>query len=450
MHNTRFSKYVVVVLFAAIMLLSNALLLTTPVHASQVRIIGTKEGVDNFPLFELDANTASNGGTDWETLFDASGNVITPLPANAISAVFLNDHVSPDLTTFTQGSKDTQVPNVDWVCTSQSSVSPAKDDVINTYAVAFRAPSTKSPISAGDLIIYMGLERSVNNGDSNLGFWIFQDPNVSCTANGSNVQFTGVHTVGDILVQLTLTGGGAVSNFQVFEWTGNPSDDYENLHVLTAAAMCDGSGQLVCGVNNVASFTPAWDTTALDSNEFFEMGLDITQLVGIGNFNTCATTFLTDTRTSQTPTAALADFARGELSVCAGLTVIKNSLGGTQVFSFHGTGTPDQNGLPTDFQLDTSPSGSASTTFDNILPANTYSITEDVPAGWQFVSASCDDGYSTPTTHGVTGIQLSEGQSATCTFTDQFIPPIPEYSFGVILILFAFVGIYLLMRRKVR
>src|SRR5262249_2967895 len=53
-----------------------------------------------------------------------------------------------------------------------------------------------------------------------------------------------------------------------------------------------------------------------------------------------------------------------------------------------------------------------SRTFGNLSPATTYDVAETVPAGWNLVSKTCDDG-SDPA-----AIGLSPGETVTCTFHD--------------------------------
>ena len=69
---------------------------------------------------------------------------------------------------------------------------------------------------------------------------------------------------------------------------------------------------------------------------------------------------------------------------------------------------------PSPFTLTTTAAGNAgkdSETFSN-LPPGTYDVAETVPAGWNLVSATCDDG-SDPA-----AIGLSGGETVTCTFHD--------------------------------
>ena len=69
---------------------------------------------------------------------------------------------------------------------------------------------------------------------------------------------------------------------------------------------------------------------------------------------------------------------------------------------------------PSPFTLTTTAAGEAgkdSETFSNLVPG-TYDVAETVPAGWNLVSSSCDDG-SDPGSIG-----LSAGETVTCTFHD--------------------------------
>ena len=82
---------------------------------------------------------------------------------------------------------------------------------------------------------------------------------------------------------------------------------------------------------------------------------------------------------------------------------------GTGAFEFtSGTLTPSP------FTLTTTAAGNAgkdSRTFSD-LPVGTYDVAETVPAGWNLVSATCDDGSSPAS------IGLSAGETVTCTFHD--------------------------------
>ena len=92
----------------------------------------------------------------------------------------------------------------------------------------------------------------------------------------------------------------------------------------------------------------------------------------------------------------------------ASIVIEKVSLGQAGTFEFQ---SPDLG----DFSLATTASGQAglaSQTFSDLDPG-VYSVSEVVPAGWMLSPPTCDDG-SNP----VTGINLSAGETVTCSFTN--------------------------------
>ncbi len=95
----------------------------------------------------------------------------------------------------------------------------------------------------------------------------------------------------------------------------------------------------------------------------------------------------------------------------AKIIVVKQAVGDNGTFSFTGN-----NGIP-NFDITTS-GGTGSTNIPGLVPG-TFAVSETVPAGWDLTSATCDDG-SDPS-----AINLSAGETVTCTFTNEFIPPPP-------------------------
>ena len=160
---------------------------------------------------------------DWEDLINSNGTVKDPLPANFEAAGFNRDfRVNPgctltgtgtfctaDQTTFATGSKDT-LPISGWQCNFDNNVN-SKIDVMNAYAATYIDPDN------GDEIIYFALERNTNTGDANVAFWFLQGP-VGCNSTGGAVDFSGGHTDGDLLIVSAFSGGGTVSNVDVYRW----------------------------------------------------------------------------------------------------------------------------------------------------------------------------------------------------------------------------------------
>jgi hypothetical protein len=268
---------------------------------------------DHFEL-EGDIEDAPAGGPDWETMFDANGNVVDL--GDGIAAAFLMDDVTdggdPDDTVFTAGgTKNEGQPETDWQWGSQSV--PAKDDLSNVYAYGTLDDD-------GHLILYAGLERIASNGDSHVDLEfnraaIGLDEAPPC--DDEPCAFTGFKTVGDILVAMDFTNGGDFGSLTVYEWDGS---DY----VPVAGAAINGQGcnaagdfpeDVICGFNNVDAIDggpwPNFDSQAdeideLDANAFTEFGIDLNAILGGAP---CITSFMAHTRTSQSITAELKDFA---------------------------------------------------------------------------------------------------------------------------------------------
>ncbi|MBI2040118.1 hypothetical protein HYT18_03525 [Candidatus Microgenomates bacterium] len=108
------------------------------------------------------------------------------------------------------------------------------------------------------------------------------------------------------------------------------------------------------------------------------------------------------------------DVGPGETVTCtftneelATIILVKNTVGGDDTFDFDATGT----GLPADIDLTTS-GGTASQTFEDLDPDNTYTIAENIPGGWDLTNAICS-GSNTPDS-----ITPNAGEVITCTFTN--------------------------------
>ena len=285
--------------------------------------------VRNAGVFELDGNIVKDSTTplptDWGALFDASGNTQT-LPSGGLDAHWVNDgpHSVTDLSTFTTGSKDTlDIANNGWQCTPSNNITP-KDDILHSYSFAIVAPSGTP--RAGDLLVYGGFERFANNGAGDLGLWLLQDPNVSCSSSKGAVSFTGAHVVGDLLVVAEFSTGGSVTTINMFQWVGISKATPLGVMNITNAGGADctvaPSSANICARSNTAPIsTLPWSTqdktsgpNTLATAEFFELGIDLTGL--FGSNAPCINRFIFDTRTSPSLTATLVDYAQGALVTC--------------------------------------------------------------------------------------------------------------------------------------
>jgi hypothetical protein len=296
--------------------------------------------------FQLDgdvsaATTTNVGGHpqpfDWDSFFNSSGNPIQasfpdPSVPGFTASGFDRDFVvnangtynTSDSTTYTQGSKDTLNISSNWVCTAANNVTN-KGDIQNDYAVAYTNPTTH------EQILYFALERNSNTGDANVAFWFLQDPTADCsTANGTTA-WTGNHQDGDILIVSAFTGGGSVSTINAYRWNGGAGGSLGTTPVASGVDCRSAStptGDNICATSNTATISTPWltdnngKTTGLDhsllSGEFFEGGINLTNT---GLAGKCFNTFVGDTRSSQSLTATLFDFARGTLGECHSTTV---------------------------------------------------------------------------------------------------------------------------------
>ncbi|MGZ4447242.1 MAG: hypothetical protein ACXVW1_08780 [Nocardioides sp.] len=297
---------------------------------------------------QLDGNTkvdATGPTYDWESFFqaDATTGDVAPkaaaLPAGFLARGQIADYALPEHTTFATGSKDTlnigpitspKKLAAGWQCGNSNNLG-AKDDLVNVYTVAYRNPANQH------LILYFGAEKSSNLGDNNIGIWFLQDSTVGCTvpASGRNTDFTGHHVPGDVLLTAAFTNGGTQASVEARTWVASSDNGGEGtVSAADTGFLCgSSSNDKACAITNLADFDPPWNHpvktpgangTALAPQEFYEGGVDVTQLqIDAGNTgDPCITTFLADTRSSQSDTATLFDFATASFPVCKPATTL--------------------------------------------------------------------------------------------------------------------------------
>jgi uncharacterized repeat protein (TIGR01451 family) len=269
-------------------------------------------------LFELDGNAitgvlGTSGSTttshDWDQVFaDSVGGTST---SGALASSFVTDRVnSTQDDIFTGGgSKDVLgIQQGRWLFTD--SKPQPKDDITHAYAAAYTDPAN------GHLVLYAGLDRFDNSGAATAGFWFFKNSiseNPAVTTNGGH-PFVGAHRNGDILLVSDFTVGGSVSTIKVFRWTGD--DATGSLVPVSTGNPADGN---TFAIVNGGPITVPWSyinksgTNQPAAGEFLEEGIDLTAL-GIQG---CFSSFLAETRSSQSPTATLSDFVLGQFPLCS-------------------------------------------------------------------------------------------------------------------------------------
>ena len=318
---------------AAIILLAGLLIgfpMTAAVHDDNLFELG---GVQAANI--LGDDNAANGpdwgfvaGTSDDGLFNAAGQLAGPLPAGGIDAKFIIDDTSQkgasDKTTFSGagGSNKNNDPifgaGDTWHWDSGNV--PAKDDLVNVYAYATVNPAN------GHLVIYSGFERLDPSGDSHIDIEFLQDdialdeappcndPGSDPTPCSFTSSTTNGRTAGDLIVSMDFTTGGGIGEFSIREFTGT---EYVLVEPALTTEGCD-SGDTACAFNNGVSINGGpWPNidksgtviTNIPKNGFTEFGIDVTGLIGEGEEVPCITTFMGKTRSSQSFTAELKDFA---------------------------------------------------------------------------------------------------------------------------------------------
>ena len=234
---------------------------------------------------------------DWDRVYGDS--------SNATASDFITDAIDSSASEHLfqgGGSKDGQ-PISAWKWKTGAGVQD-KNDIEDAYASAYTSAD-------GHRIVYFGQDRYATSGDAFVGFWFLQDQ-VSEHAGGT---FDGAHVDGDILVQVNFTNGGAIQTFLISKWQSG------GLVSVANGVECNGTtNDFACGKVNgdgIGSITSPWPFTAksggpgMPQGAFFEGGIDLTHF---GLDNSCFSTFVAETRSSQSLTSTLSDYALGGFS----------------------------------------------------------------------------------------------------------------------------------------
>ena len=225
---------------------------------------------------------------------------------------------SGDPTVFTGQGSETNNGDLNTFTYNTGSI-PNKDDLGNVFATAHVTGSTNE--------VFFGAERVINNGDSHIDFEFLQAGVTAPTPCKGT--FVGHRTQGDLLLSVDFTKGGTLGGKALHVWicdkTYDPAHDglpcdpvkgssahYEpagNIPGFHADAITFGvnaTGSIPAGgwVARNADGSPTAGNTVLQ-NAFMEGGIDLTEL----GFKGCLSTFLPHTRSSQSFTAVLKDFA---------------------------------------------------------------------------------------------------------------------------------------------
>ncbi|WP_223551534.1 T9SS type A sorting domain-containing protein [Aestuariivivens sp. NBU2969] len=264
-------------------------------------------------------------------------------------AVFIQDNTSADGisnndTQFTEGSADVNIvndPNAaipnGWIWNLGNANN--KGDISNGGAVLI-----------GDKIFFFG-DRIAINGDAQIGFWFTLDGISPLPLEGKSAGFTGIHKEGDLLALSNFTNGGGEVNLRLFRWVDDPNDAVYDGILPDPVRAPDGdesTGNLKflgvdtnAVVNSVEVSIPTFVGPYAGSQEVIPQGglgvwdyvgstgPGITQVPGLYHegayfegfidlsgpefqgVDTCFSSFILETRNSQSASASQQDFIAG-------------------------------------------------------------------------------------------------------------------------------------------
>lgn len=301
---------------------------------------------------------------DWQTLFGGGNSGLpftcsdgTKIGGTATSVACVSD-LAGSVTIFTGGGSKDEHDIPDWAGKNTGGL-PDKDNLVTAFAARYSVGTTK--------VLYFGGDRFSVSGDAQIGFWFFQNPVVFDPATGA---FSGTHKNGDVLILSNFTNGGTQTNISAFKVnnyvaatgaftldpiagaSGVPGQPHacDSLDHICAATSCPVvttvHGKLTCS-GTTPSLNPAFSdksgtgTGLYGPVAFFEGGLD---LGAAGLAGECFSSFLLETRSSQTLNAVLKDFILGNFESCTGTvatdihdqshTVVTEVVVGTKIHDY--------------------------------------------------------------------------------------------------------------------
>lgn len=281
-----------------------ALALMFTAGAQAVHLTGTFE-------LEGDAVDAAGGGDDWGSVFALANGSSADNPCASLGALdCAYTHDPAGATIFTTGGSKDDLNIPSWRHTAGSV--PDKDEIEDAMAAMYEV--------GDDQILYFAADRLAVNGSADFGFWFFRS-DVSLNSDGT---FSGVHSVGDILLLGTFTQGGADTTVRAFVWdpanatiNGTLRDPGVTLTDCSDTAEPDNG----CGAVNDAEVDSPWNyqtksskvaANKLPAGSFFEGGINLSNF----GLEGCFSSFLAETRSSPSIDATLKDFVVGEFESC--------------------------------------------------------------------------------------------------------------------------------------
>ena len=269
--------------------------------------------------------------------------IVDPLSVDHTTCAASNTAITGDPTVYTGAGSETNGDKLTSDTWGNGST-PNKDEINNVFAIGHREESN------GVLTVYeifFGAERVVNNGDSHIDFEFLQSQVALVPdATGCAGTFSGDRSQGDMLLSVDFTAGGTFGGNILYQWhcaaesgtqpaTGtvcNPPahgksvPHYQQVSSSSVNFGVNGGGDVDCG-GWVCRNADGSLNTKVQTNELMEGGINLKDL----GFTGCLSSFLPHTRSSQSFTATLKDFALANFNTCSPTTTLSVSPSASQL-----------------------------------------------------------------------------------------------------------------------
>jgi Prealbumin-like fold domain len=367
-------------------------------------VIGANANLTGSTFESTDGNLVKSTGTDWCNAVNGSG-VCTSTAPHLVQGQDKAPGNNDD--SFANGTKqDDAVPSV-----GDGGI-PNKGDLDRFYIA--------NELVGGKNFVYLGFELlPVANASASVHIGFEFNKNACDTVthvgcSGNNV--TPTRSAGDILVVYDLEGGGNPSlSFRRWVLSGS-------CEVSQDTAPCWGPKQALNSTVADGSLDAgaAGTTDPINPNaprtigqfRFGEAAINLTDSNILTGCSALGSVYTVSRSSGDSGTATMKDFIAPQkvnIDNCGKIIAKKVTDPSPDTtntsFSFTAGG-----GLsPTSFSL----KNGETKTYAGVNPGSGYTLAETVPTGWDLTSATCDDGSP------VTNIDVSAGETVTCTFTNK-------------------------------
>jgi hypothetical protein len=337
------------------------------------------------------------------------GNLVVNTPGNADWVNAPNRVRGDDLpsgrtdNSFGQGTKEDDAS----VTVVTGSIPPNKSDLTRFYVA--------SEFANGSNFLYLAWARSNVLGSANMDFEINKLAQPGLTTEGPKSLN---RSPGDLLITFDFTQGGGNPVLGLLRWvTSGPTSQCLAANALPCwgnRVDLSGLGEAEGAVNEVAATDPIANV-GLPALTFGEASVNLTA-AGVFPPGVCTafgSAFL-KSRSSASFPSEVKDFVAPQpvnISNCGKLIVKKVTEPSPDPTNTSFGFTAGGGLSPTGFSL----KNGEARTYDDVFAGSGYSVAETVPANWELVSATCDDGSP------VTNISVSPNETVTCTFTNRLL-----------------------------